>query len=72
MNIPICRSGRVIMSDTNGGRSKLLFAAYVKQVPQTTIYVDSVRGNDTTGDGTALKPFATIDPDRSASIYVYK
>ena len=36
------------------------------------IYVDVVRGDDTTGDGTALKPFATIAPDRSTSTYVYK
>ena len=67
-NILICQSGRVIVSDSNGGRSKQFFAAYAKRVPQTTIYVDCVRGNDTTGDGTALKPFATIEPDRSGNI----
>ena len=60
------------MSDTTGGRSKQFFAAYVKRVPQTMIYVDVVRGDDTTGNGTALKPFATIAPDRSTSTYVYK
>ena len=58
------------MSDTTGGRSKQFLAAYVKRVPQTMIYVDVVRGDDTTGDGTALKPFATIDPDRYTNVCV--
>ena len=64
--------GRVGTSDINGSSSKQFFAGYIKRIPQTEIYVNFKRGNDTTGNGTALKPFATINPDRFASTYLKK
>ena len=54
--------------DSDGDRSKQFFAAYAKLVPQTTVYVDSVRGDDTTGNGTALNPLATMYAHRSANM----
>ena len=66
--VKTCHAEPIIVSDSNSGRNKQFFAAYAKRVPQTIIYVDFVRGDDTTGDGTALKPLATIDPDISTNV----